>query len=188
LRSYSARACASRAALVDGAELVGVGMDVDEALLGDRCAHEGVAGGGDLPQAPADGQEDVGLADAARERRIHGQPDVPGVGARGVVDVVLAAKRGGHRHAPGLGEGGDVGAGPRGPPALPHDRERSPRRREQLAQARHRLRRGRRRKGVQRPRVRHLDLVGEHVLGQREHDRPRASRGRHREGPRDDLG
>ena len=121
---------------VHGADLVGVGMHVDQALGRRAGAHERVAGGRDLAQAPADGQQQVGLADALGQRRVHRQRGVPGVGGRGVVDVVLAAERGGDGHRLGLGEGGDVGAGLRRPAALPHDRQRRARLRQQRAEPR----------------------------------------------------
>ena len=162
--------------LVDGPR-AGPGRDARGRAAGAGAGgvEEGVGVGRDLAQAPADRQQHVGVADPRRERRVHPEPRVPGVGGRAVVDVVLAAEGGGDGDALRLAERRDVEAGPGRPAALADDRQRALCTLEQLRQARHR--RIARRRGGERPvrcRVGDVDDVGEHVLGQRENDGARS--------------
>ena len=90
-----------------------------------------------------------------------------------VVDQVLVAERGAHRKIVGLDEGPDVGAGLGAPAAAAHDHHRPLGRVEQLAQLGHVARRGRAAGDLVGAGIGHLDLVGQHVLGQRQHDRAR---------------
>ena len=151
-------------------------MDVDERLVRPAGRDERVAAGRRLAEAGTDDEQQVGVAHACRELRVGADADVAGVDPRGVVDVVLPAEPGTDGELVRLREGEEVRRGLLRPPAAADDRERPLRAGEQLAQARQLVRS---RVGLQR-RVRlcvvRLDLLREHVLRQREHDRSRVAR------------
>ena len=81
---------------------------MDERLRRIRHVEERVAGRRDLAQPVADHEQHVGIAHALREPGVGAEREVPDVGVRAVVDVVLPAPAGGDREralgAPG-GEG-----------------------------------------------------------------------------------
>ena len=118
--------------LVDAAELVRVGVDVDQPLARARRLEQRVLACGDLAEACAEREDHVGVLDALRKRGVHPDRQQPGVHRRAVVDVVLAAKRGGNGHVRSLGERHDVASGLLAPPAPAHDDQRPLGRREQL--------------------------------------------------------
>ena len=175
--------------LVDAPELGRVGVHVHERLRRDRRRGQRVALRLDLGQPRPDRHQQVAVADPLRERRVEPDADVAGVARARVVDDVLAAERRAHRE-----------------PA----RERPAR--ERLRGLRRPTARRRRARtgaaaasssapsssiasgagaGAHRAvarRVGHVDLRGEHVLGQRQHDRPGPPARRHRVGAREDLG
>ena len=174
--------------LVDPADLVGVGMDVDQ-----RPPHAGRDDGReaarlDVPEAGADDEQDVRVAQAVAERRVGADAEMARVAGGLVVDVVLAAPRRGDRDPARLTPGRESVPCIRAPGLATDDRERTlggceqVARRRQLVRPRRRLRR-RVRRGV-----RHVGDVGEHVLRQREHHRAGPAGGRDPEGPRDQLG
>ncbi len=121
-------------------------------------------------------------------RGLTAEPDVAGVGRAGVVDDVLAAEGGADRQ-PAVErparERARRAVVPR-PAADEHERP--------LRAAQHRLelgQRGRGRARAQRPvagRVGHVGAAGQHVLGQREHDRAGPPARRDRVGAREHLG
>jgi hypothetical protein len=175
--------------LVHAAELLGAGVDVDERLQRARNPDERVSLRSGLSEPGADDEQQIGLADPARELRVHTEPDVPDVARRPVVDVVLAAERRADRKAIRLHECLNVTGGIRAPAAAADHRERPLGGREQLAQSRH-VHRGRaRRDRAVRLGVRCVGLVlGQHILGKGEGDGPGPPRAGGRERARHELG
>ena len=161
--------------LVDASQLARVGMDVHEGLARPRHVEQRVAAGRYVPELPSDRDEQIGSLHPARERRIHADRQWTGVRARAVVDVVLAAKGRDDRDRVRLAEEDRVLAGLRRPATLAHDDERSLGRRQQLPQATQLLVPGSRSWDLRRRGVGGVRLLVEHVLGQRQHDRPRPS-------------
>ena len=105
-----------------------------------------------------------------------------------VVEDVLEAERAAHRHPVRFGEALQVGARSRGPAAAADDRDRPLGRGEQHAQPLD-VRGGRRRLDLaERIGVGDRRGLDQHVLGQREHDRPLAARHRAVEGVAHVLG
>src|SRR6185437_7590486 len=78
--------------LIDAAQLLGIGMDVDEALLRRRNVDEGVAAGRHLAEPRADDDEKVGRLDALSELGIDADPDIAGIARVRVVEAILAAE------------------------------------------------------------------------------------------------
>ena len=139
-------------------------MGVDERLPRLRNVEERVAAGGDVTQAAADGDEEVGLLHPAGERGVEADRQVARVDGRVVVHVVLAAERGGDGQRTGLAEGEHVLPRLRAPATLADDDQRPLRAREELLQAREvAVRRLRARRGDGR-RVGDVGLLEEHVL------------------------
>ncbi len=100
-------------------------------------------------------------------------PESPTYTVEPVVDDVLAAERGRHRHVVRLGEGAEVGRRLRCPRTAADERERSSGVGEQCAQLRELLGSG---MALRRPRGRRVvdrHDVREHVLGKRERNRTR---------------
>ena len=126
------------------------------------------------PSRPPTATSRSASSHAARERRVEADRQVARVDGRVVVDVVLAAERGGDGHGARLAEGEHVLAGLRAPAALADDDERPLGAGQQLPQARQVAGRGLRPRRVDRGRVRHVGLLEEHVLRQRQHGGARA--------------
>lgn len=172
----------------DAADLVGVGMHVDEHLAGARAVERRVALRRHLAEPRAHDQHDVGLLEARDQRRRAGRADVASVGARARRQQVLAAERDRRGDAVRLGEGDRLAAALVGPARAADEHQRLLGAGEDLAHARD-VRRGRggamRDMGLGVARVRGVD---EHVLGQRQHDGPRTAGGRDVEGARHVLG
>ena len=175
--------------MIDPAELVGVGVDVDERLAGmvgrDRaCSRRSSTS----PSRGADGEDQVGVADALLQLGVGAVAELAGIDAAGVGDRVLAAEGGGDGNAVAEGEIGEMVRRARAPVGAADDRDRRGRFLEQLEQ---RLDRagiglfGDRRNA--RP-VERLDLVAQHVLGQREHHRAGPAGGRDAIGAGDIFG
>ena len=80
--------------MIDAAELVWVGVDVDKRLAGMVGRDERVAVGGRLAEARADGEDQVGLADALLELGIRPVAELAGIDPASVADRVLAAEGG----------------------------------------------------------------------------------------------
>ena len=167
--------------LVDAAELVRRRRGRARASARARRLDQRVAGGGHLAQPRADREQQVGLrARAAASAGSMPMPSVARVDARAVVDVVLAAERGRDRQLDALGEARDR----RGPPAslqpLPPTISERPLGARRAARAGALdVRRGGRRPAPAGSGSRVGDVAPrrtEHVLGQREHDRPRPAR------------
>ncbi len=79
--------------LVDPAELVGIGMDVDQHAPDARRDDRREAAGLDVAEPGPDDEEDVGVAQAVAQRRIGAEAEMARVAGRLVVHVVLAAPR-----------------------------------------------------------------------------------------------
>ena len=92
----------------DAAELVRIGVDVDDGLARRGGIEVDVAAGGDVAEARAEEHEAVGGPEARAERRVHADREVAGVAGVAVVHVVLAAEGDGHRHALRGGEAGEI--------------------------------------------------------------------------------
>ena len=159
--------------LVDAAQLLGAGMDMHQLLLGHRQVEQRVAAGRRLAEARPDGDDEIAGLEALAQRRADADAEIAGIVGMTVVEQVLVAERGAHRQIVGLDEGADVGAGLGAPAAAAHDHHRPLGRLEQLAQPGHVARRRRAAGDLVGAGIGHLDLVGQHVLGQRQHDRTR---------------
>ena len=148
-------------------------------LLRHRQVEQRVAAGRRLAQPRADGDDQVAGLQPLAQRRADADAEIAGIVRMAVVEQVLVAERGADRQVVGLDEGTDVGAGLGGPAAAAHDHHRLLGRGQQLAQRRHVLGRRRAARDLVGAGVGHLDLVDQHVLGQRDHDRagPAVQRG-----------
>ena len=153
-------------------------MHVDQGLARVGSFEQRVPASRHLAQAATDREHEVGVCETRGEAVVHRHAEDAGVARRGVVDEVLAAERAGDRQLVRLAEREHVLARRGRPAALADDDERALGRGEQLPQACQVL--GARRHGCDLDRRRVLDvgLLGEHVLGQCEHDRPRPARER----------
>ena len=174
--------------LVHAPDLVRVGMDVDERPSRPGRDDRRVAGRLDVPQAPADHEEHVGLPEAGEEGRIGSEPEVPRVAARVVVDVVLAAPCRRDGDAAGLAPRRERLSGGRAPRLPADDRKGTLGRGEEGPEA---VEVGPGRRGLRcgiRGRVGDVGRLREHVLGQRQHDGARTARRRDPERARDELG
>ncbi len=174
--------------LVHASQLSWVGMDVHERLARTRHVEQRVAACRDVPQPPANGDDEIGIFDAAGECRIHPNREVAGISTRAVVDVVLATERCDDRNGVRLAEEDDVGTGTLRPGSFADDDERPFGGGEQLPQTPQLLVSGPRTRNLRGGGVVRICLLVEHVLGQGEHDRPRSAGGGDAERPRDVLG
>ena len=164
--------------VIDAAELVGVGVDVDERLAGMVGRDQRVAVGRRFAEPRADGEDQIGVADALLQLGVGAVAELAGIDLAAVADRVLAAERGGDGDAVAESEIGEMVRRARAPVGAADDRDRVGR---VLQQLEHRLDRagigllGERRDARA---VGRLDLVAQHVLGQREHDRAGPAGGR----------
>ena len=174
--------------LVDASQLARVGMDVHERLARPRHVEQRVAAGRYVPSCPPTATSRSAASTRLRERRIHADRQWAGVGARAVVDVVLAAKGRDDRDRVRLAEEDRVLARLRRPAALAHHDERPLGRRKQLPQATQLLVTWSGSRDLCRRSVGRVRLLVEHVLGQRQHHRARSACRRDRERTGDMLG
>ena len=156
-------------------------MDVDERLARSREVEQRVAARRHLAEPAADREHEIGVGQTSREPLVHGDAEHADVARRAVVDEVLAAERARDRELVRLAERLHVAARLRRPAALAHDDERSLGGGEQLAQPLEIPGRGLDARGLDANSVGDVRLLGEHVLGQREHDRARPPGQRERE-------
>ena len=172
---------------VDTADLIAIGVHMDQVLLGNRYPKQGVRIGGHVAQPGAQRQDQVGVHDQFLQRSIHAEAHVADVLSVAVVQHVLPAERTGHRKIPCAGKTAQVVGGLVGPAAATHDDERTPGAFEHLGDAVQRfLRRNRRfKRGGRERRV--ASQVGQHVFRQRNHHWTGTARYRRVKGPRDDL-
>ncbi len=164
--------------VIDVAELVGVGVDVDEGLAGMVGRDQFVAVGRRFAEAGADGDDQVGVADALLELGVGPVAELAGIDSAGVADGVLAAEGGGDGDAVAEGEIGEMMRGARAPVGPADDRDGIGRFLQKLEQGLDRAGIGRfgdRRDGRA---VERLDLVAQHVLGDCEHHRAGPAGGR----------
>jgi hypothetical protein len=146
-------------------------MDVDELLARRGRLEERVAAGGHLAQARAHDEQEVGHLHALRQHRVDADAHVAHVLLVVVVEEVLEAERASHRQLLGLGEALEVVARLARPAGAAEDRERALGRGEELVQLLHVVRGRVRLGGHVTLRVVHRRFLGEHVLGQHQHDR-----------------
>ena len=119
---------------------------------------------------------EVAGLDALDQLRVGAEPDIAGVAGVVVVEQVLAAEAAGRRQIVGLEEAGEVGDARGVPAAAAQDDERPLGLRQQPPQLGHRLGRGcASTAAAGRPSATPA-RVDQHVLGQRQHHRPRPAR------------
>ena len=156
-----------------GADHRRVGMHVGEPHLRPHQLRKGPALAGDVAEAGAEHEQEVGVA---QDRHLRGrvrQPHVAGIEPVGVREEVLPAEGHDGRHLPALGEG-EQSLSPAAPvEAAAGEHERALGRREPGPQGCDVLRM--RRRPHQRLRMHRLgiDPRREHILWQRDDDRPR---------------
>ena len=85
--------------VIDAAELVRVGMDVDERLAGMVGRDQRVAVGGRFAEARADGEDQVGVADALLQLRVGAVAELAGIDLR---RCCRSRPGGGRRRRPGI--------------------------------------------------------------------------------------
>ena len=124
--------------LVDAAQLLGTGMDVDQRLRGHGRREQRIARRRHLAQPLADHEQHVGVANARGELRIDADPDVAGVERVPVVEQVLVAESAGDRQRERLGHLAQRAARGRVPAAAADEHERPLRCGEQLRARRRR--------------------------------------------------
>ena len=90
--------------VIDPAELVGVGVDVDQRLAGMVGRDERVAVGGRLAEPRADGKDQVRVAHPLPQLGIGAVAELAGIDRALVVDRILAAESGGDRDSMPVGE------------------------------------------------------------------------------------
>ena len=149
---------------------------MDELLFRPRNVDQRVIDGGPFSQAWADREQQVGIADAAFERRIESDRDIADVIRMAVVEQILAAVGAADRQRVGLGDRLEVGASPRIPAAASHHHERPLGLREHVAQLVHVVGPGMRGDALVARGVGNRRGRGLHVFRQREHHGPGASR------------
>ena len=98
-------------------------MDVHEALLRPRRLQQRIAAGRHLAEPGADGEDQIGFADAPRQLRIDADADIARIERMVVVEQVLEAKRAADRELPAFGEALERHARRRVPAAAADDRE-----------------------------------------------------------------
>ncbi len=123
--------------LIDAAQLLGAGMDVDQRLTRRRNLQQSIATGRHLAQARPQGDQQIALRNARGQLRIDADADVADIVGVAIVEVVLAAKAAGDGQVLGLGEGLDRGTGCRRPTAAAEDDQRALRLAQQLGEAGH---------------------------------------------------
>ncbi len=161
---------------------------MDQRLLRPRRLEQGVAAGRHLAQPHADGEHQVGVANARRQLRIDADADIAGIQRMAVVEAVLEAESAAHRQLPVLGEALQRGAGLGVPAAAAGDDDRPLGREQHAAQL---AQPARRRPGQHRLHARQHRRRGrrrQHVLGQGQHHRAGPALQRGVEGARDVLG
>ena len=148
-------------------------MHVDERLPRSRRLEERVAAGRHLAEAAADRERRDRRRGGGPRCLVHRDAEHADVARRAVVDEVLAAERS-TRRAARSPRRTPVRRGSSRPSSRPRRRRRAGarRRREARAGARDPLRAGATRCDLDASAVRNVGLLGEHVLGQGEHDRP----------------
>ena len=157
--------------MVHAVEFFGAGVDVHQFLGGRGGFDECVAAGGGFAQSGADGNEQVGLAHAARQRGVDAQAHIACVERVVVVKSVLKAEGVGHRQLPVFGKTLQRGGGLGRPAAATGQHQRALRGQQVFAQRAQRARVGPGLHGVQaRQRLRGHGL-GQHVFGQHQHHR-----------------
>ncbi len=96
------------------AQFVGVGVDVDQQLVGMVGRDQLVAVGRGLAEARADDKQQVRFADALLQLGVGTVAELAGIDAAVVGDGVLAAEGGGGRDSVAEGEGCEMMRGVRG--------------------------------------------------------------------------
>ena len=174
--------------MVVAADLVGVGMDVDQPLPRRRNLEQRIALRRRLRHPAADQQHQIRRFDPRFELGIDGEADLAGEIVVLAVEGAGAAKRAHDRQVEALGEPGEGGARPLGPSAPAEDGDRPIRRPQHLLQFGH-LRQARPDRGRLDPgRVGHGGHFRQHVFGQRDHHRAGPALHRRVERALDDLG
>jgi hypothetical protein len=163
-------------------------VDVDERLPRIGRLEQGVAPRRHLAEATADCEYEIGIAKPTRDPLVHRHAEDADVARRAVVDEVLAAEGARDRELVGLAERLDVPARPGRPAAFADDDERALGAGQELAQPLEILRAWLDTRRLHPRFVLDVGLLGKHVLGQREDDRPRPSGERERICLRDMLG
>ena len=175
--------------VIDPAEFVGVGVDVDERLAGMVGRDQRVAVGRRLAEARADGEDQIGVADALLQFGVGAVAEVAGIDAAAIVDRVLAAEGGGDREFRGGRRNWRNGA-PRAGSSRRRRRSR-PGAAASFSSSNSACTApgsGSSASGGTRRAVGDVDLVAQHVLGQREHHRARPAGGGDAIGARDIFG
>ena len=157
-------------------------MHVDERLARLGRLEQRVPARRHLAEAPADREHEVGVAQPCGDRLVHRDAEHADVARRAVVDEVLAAERTRDGKLVRLAERLHVAAR-LAPSSRPRRRRRAVARRRRAARAaaRDRPARGSTDGGLDARCVGDIRLLGEHVLGEREDDRPGPAGQRERE-------
>ena len=174
--------------MMDAAQFVGVRVDMDQRLAGMVGSDERVAIGRGLAEPGADGQQQIGVADALLQPGVGAIAQLAGIDAAFVVDRVLAAEGGGDGDAVAEGEIGEMVRRARAPVRAADDGDRRGGFLEQFEQSGNRAWIGRFAQRRHRWPVDRLDLVTQHVLGNGQHHRPRSAGGGDAIRPRDIFG
>ena len=174
--------------MIIAADLMGVGVDVDEALTGRWNVEQRIALGGRLRHAAADEHDEVGPLDPRLELRIGGEADLAGIIVVFPVEGAGPAEGSGDRQVEAFGEAREGRARAFAPARSAEDRDRVFGAPEHLLQLGHlrEARPDRRRRGARS--VRRRRGLNQHVLRQRDHHRARPSLHGDVERALDDLG
>ncbi len=172
----------------DPAELVRVGVDVDQGLAGMVGRDERISVGGGLPQPGPDRDDQVGIAHALLQLRVGAVAELTGIDLAAVADRVLPAEGGGDGDAVAEGEVGEMVRGARAPVGAANDRDRRRGVLQELEQGLDRAWIGRFGDGRNTRPVISADLIAEHVLRQRQNHRAGAAGGGDAIGSRDIFG
>ena len=169
---------------IDAAQLLRPGVPVHQSLGRSRRRQQRIRAGGDLAQAHADGQHQVGVAHAGGQLRIDADAHVAGVKRMAVVERVLETEAASHGQLPRLGEALQTAAAFRRPAGAADHDEGSLGAQEQAAQVAQRAGRG---PGLRRLHAREHRRGGgrgQHVFGQCQHHRAGTALHRRVERPR----
>ena len=157
---------------IDPAQLVRIGMDVNQRLAGVFGRDQGVAVGRRLTQPRADGDHQIGLLDPIDQFGVRAIAQVSGPDRAGIRDRVLAAEGARHRQPDPLGKAGELFAGLGMPASSADNRHWRCGSRQQVHQHPHRIRADCLGGAVDRgARGMAGDFFEQHIFRQRDHDR-----------------
>ena len=170
---------------IDMVELVRIGMDMDQYLVGMVGGDQCIAIGGGLAQPRADGQYQIGILDPLGQLRIGAIAEIAGIDRTFVREIILPPERDCHRKPDALGILGKIIFGFFAPASAADNRDRIGGIAQHVGERGHRVGAERLGRGDDLGPVECLDGIAQHILGQGKHHRTGSSGTRRIKGPCD---